>query len=186
MADLVAVAVGLAVAALRGVGEMGLARMLRHLTMPQWRAGQLLPRAALLRIERAITESESHHTGQIRFAVEHALDLQSLLRGESARERAIEVFAALRVWDTAHNNGVLIYLLLADRDVEIVADRGIHERVGTGAWEEVCRDMEAAFRQSRFEAGVLGGIARASRYLETFFPKQASGPNELPDRPVVL
>ncbi|MGH8769306.1 MAG: TPM domain-containing protein, partial [Burkholderiales bacterium] len=114
---------------------MKLARMLRHLTMPQWRAGQVLPRGALLRIENAIAASESRHSGQIRFAVENALDLQSLLRGESARERAVEVFAALRVWDTESNNGVLIYLLLADRDVEIVADRGIHEKVGGRAWE---------------------------------------------------
>lgn len=160
--------------------------MLRHLTMPQWRAGQVLRRGALLRIEHAIAEAESRHSGQIRFAVENALDLHALLRGQSARERAIEVFAALPVWDTEHNNGVLIYLLLADRDVEIVADRGIHERVGSRAWEEVCREMEAAFRQGRFEAGVLDAIARVSRYLETYFPRQAPGPNELPDRPVVL
>ena len=137
-------------------------------------------------IERAIADAEARHSAQIRFAVEHALDLHALLRGESARERAIEVFAALRVWDTEHNNGVLIYLLLADRDVEIVADRGIHKRVSSGAWEEVCREMEAAFRQGRFEAGVLGGIARVSQYLETHFPRQAPGPNELPDRPAVL
>jgi len=182
----VAVAAGLVVVALRGAGEMKLARMLRHLTMPQWRAGQVLSRGALLRIEHAIAASESRHSGQIRFAVENALDLHALLRGESARERAIEVFAALRVWDTEHNNGVLIYLLLADRDVEIVADRGIHKRVGSRAWEEVCREMEAAFRQGRFEAGLLGGIARVSRYLETSFPGQVPGPNELPDRPVVL
>src|SRR5256885_1905064 len=82
-------------------------RWLRHLTMPQWRAGQVLPRGALLRIEHAIAESESLHSGQIRFAVENALDLHALLRGESPRDRAVEVFAALRVWDTEHNNGVL-------------------------------------------------------------------------------
>lgn len=186
MADSVVVAAGLAVAALRGAGEMKLARILRHLTMPQWRAGQVLSRGALLQVERAIAEVESRQSGQIRFAVENALDLHALLRGESARERAIEVFAALRVWDTEHNNGVLIYLLLADRDVEIVADRGIHEKVGSAAWEEVCREMEVAFRQGRIDAGVLGGIARVSRYLETYFPRQAPGPNELPDRPVVL
>ena len=165
---------------------MKIARMLRHLTMPQWRAAQVLPREALLRIERAIAEAESRHSGQIRFAVENALDLHDLVRGESARERAIEVFATLRVWDTADNNGVLIYLLLADHDVEIVADRGIHERVGSHAWEEICREMEAAFREGRFEEGVLGGLARASRLLETHFPRQVPGPNELPDRPVVL
>jgi uncharacterized membrane protein len=186
VADSVVAAAALVEAVLRGAGEMTLARMLRHLTMPQWWAGQVLPRAALSRIEHAIAESESRHSGQIRFAVENALDVHALLRSESARERAIEVFAALRVWDTEHNNGVLIYLLLADRDVEIIADRGIDDRVASHAWDEVCRGMEAAFREGRFEAGVLGGIARVSRYLETYFPRQASGPNELPDRPVVL
>lgn len=92
----------------------------------------------------------------------------------------------MRVWDTERNNGVLVYLLLADHDVEIVADRGIHERVGNRAWEDVCSVMEAEFREGRFEAGVLAGIARVSRYLEEHFPLQARGPNELPDRPVVL
>lgn len=179
-------AAGLVAAVHLGAGEMKTARMLRHLTMPQWRAGRVLPRETLLQFERVIAESESRHSGQIRFAVENALDLQALLRGQSARERAIDVFAALRVWDTEHNNGVLIYLLLADRDVEIVADRGIHRKVGIRAWEEACREMETAFRDGRFEAGVLGGIANVSRHLETHFPRQAPGPNELPDRPVVL
>ena len=165
---------------------MKLARMLRHLTMPQWRARQLLPRGALLRIEHAIAESESRRSGQIRFAVENALDLHALLRGQSARERAIEVFAALRVWDTEHNDGVLIYLLLADRDVEIVADRGIHPKVGGRGWEDICREMEAAFRVGRFEYGVLDGIERVARHLQTHFPRNVPGSNELPDRPVVL
>lgn len=165
---------------------MKIARILRHLMMPQWRAAQVLPREALLRIERAIAESESRHSGQIRFVVENALDPHDLLRGESARERAIEVFAALRVWDTADNNGVLIYLLLADNDVEIVADRGIHERVGGHVWEEACRELETAFHDGRFEAGVLGGIANVARHLEVHFPRTAPGPNELPDRPAVL
>jgi uncharacterized membrane protein YgcG len=184
--DSVAVVAGLVAVVHRGAGEMKLTRLLRHLTMPQWRAGRVLPRESLRQIERAIAAAELRQSGQIRFAVENALDLHALLRGESARERAIDVFAALRVWDTEHNNGVLIYLLLADRDVEIVADRGIHEKVGSQAWEEVCREMEAAFQKGRFEVGVLGGIARVSRYLETYFPGQAPGPNELPDRPVVL
>ena len=165
---------------------MNFTRMFRHLLMPQWRIGHVLPRASLSRIGNAITASESRHSGQIRFAVENALDPHELLRGESARERAIEMFAALRVWDTEHNNGVLIYLLLADRDVEIVADRGIHERVRSHGWEEICREMEAAFREGRFEAGVLAGITRVSRILEMHFPRRADGPNELPDQPIVL
>ena len=104
-------------------------RMVRHLAMPPWRLRQVLPRPAMQAIETAIGASERTHGGQICFAVETALDLGPLARGQGARERALDVFAQLRVWDTEHNNGVLIYLLLADRDVEIVADRGIAVRV---------------------------------------------------------
>jgi uncharacterized membrane protein len=135
-------------------------------------------------IERAIRESEKTHRGQIRFAVEAALDTLPLLRGQTARARAVEVFSHLRVWDTEHNNGVLIYLLLADRDVEILADRGIHGRVSAEAWERVCREMEAAFRAGRFEDGALAGIRAVGALLAQHFP--GAGGHELPDRPVVL
>jgi uncharacterized membrane protein len=135
-------------------------------------------------IERAIRESEKTHRGQIRFAVEATLDTLPLLRGQTARARAVEVFSHLRVWDTEHNNGVLIYLLLADRDVEILADRGIHGRVSAEAWERVCREMEAAFRAGRFEDGALAGIRAVGALLAQHFP--GTGGHELPDRPVVL
>ena len=170
----------------RGAGEMSPSRLLRHLLSPPWRVRGPFPPAALRRIEQAIARSESRHGSQIRFAVEHALDTVSLLRGLSARERALEVFSALKVWDTEHNNGVLIYLLLADRDVEIIADRGIHGRVGSGAWETICREMESAFRAGNLEQGVLNGIERVSSLLETHYPGIQRGQNELPDRPVVL
>jgi uncharacterized membrane protein len=92
----------------------------------------------------------------------------------------------LRVWDTEHNNGVLIYLLLADHDVEIVADRGVHARVGGEGWEKICREMEASFREGKFEAGVLHGIRAVSAHLARHYPAQGKGRNELDDRPVVL
>lgn len=137
-------------------------------------------------IERTIRESEASHGGQIRFAVEPALDFAALVRGQSARQRAIEVFSQLRVWDTEHNNGVLIYLLLADRDVEIIADRGIHSRLGNAGWETICREMEQAFRQGRFEEGVIAGIKAVGGHLEKHFPNRPAGPSELPDRPVII
>ncbi|MBI3529384.1 MAG: TPM domain-containing protein [Betaproteobacteria bacterium] len=165
---------------------MSPARLLRHLMSPHWRVRHSFPPTALARIEQAIAQSETRHGGQIRFAVEHALDTASLLRGLSARERALDVFSALKVWDTEHNNGVLIYLLLADRDVEIIADRGIHGRVGGEGWETICREMESAFRGGNFEQGVLSGIERVSSLLESHYPSDHRGPNELPDRPVVL
>jgi uncharacterized membrane protein len=163
-----------------------LARLFRHLVTPRWQAHRAFGRSALAHIGQAIAHSETRHGGQVRFAVEHALDASSLLRGLSARERSLEVFSALKVWDTEHNNGVLIYLLLADRDVEIVADRGVHGRVGAEAWEHICRDMEHAFREGDFERGVLGGIERISRLLESHYPRALPGANELPDQPVVL
>ena len=153
---------------------------------PHWRVRHSLPPAALARIEQAIAQSETRHGGQIRFAVEHALDTPSLLRGLVARQRALDVFSALKVWDTEHNNGVLIYLLLADRDVEIIADRGIHGRVSAQGWESVCREMEGAFREGDFEQGGLRGIARVSGLLASHFPGSIRGTNEMSDKPVVF
>lgn len=155
-----------------------------HLLMPDWRVRSSFSAAALARIEAAIGLAEQTHTGQIRFAVEAALDLPLLLKGISARERAVETFSALRVWDTEYNNGVLIYLLLADRDVEIVADRGIHNLVGTEKWEQICHAMERRFRDGDFEQGVLAGIEAVSELLAAHFPGQ--GRNELPDAPVLI
>jgi uncharacterized membrane protein len=164
---------------------MSLQRILRHLVTTIWSVKRAFPPGTLDAIERAIRETEAQHNGQIRFAVEHALDLPQLLSGMSARARAIEMFGNLRVWDTEHNNGVLIYLLLADRDVEIIADRGIHARVGEG-WETICREMEQRFQRGEFEAGVIAGIHAVGQHLQRHFGKDRRGPNELPDRPVVL
>lgn len=152
----------------------------------RWAVNRVFPRDALIAIDRAIKESETEHRGEIRFAVEGALHIEPLLRGQTARERAIDVFSQLRIWDTEGNNGVLIYLLLADRDVEIVADRGIHEKVGGQEWERICRNMEAAFRQADYEGGVIGGIREVTRHLAEHFPPVGDDRNELPDKPVVL
>jgi uncharacterized membrane protein len=137
-------------------------------------------------IENAIRATEMRHAGQIRFAGEASLELAPLLAGQTAHQRAIEMFSRLRVWDTEHNNGVLIYLLLADRDVEIVADRGIHVKLGKDVWEAICHEMEAAFRAGHFEAGVLAGIHAVGEHLSRHFPAHSGKPNEMPDSPVVL
>ncbi|HET8759425.1 MAG TPA: TPM domain-containing protein [Nitrospiria bacterium] len=162
------------------------ARVFRHLLNPPWRVRTAFPQRTMRMIEQAIRESEATHNGQIRFAVEAALDIGPLLRNQSARERAIDVFSFLRVWDTEHNNGVLVYLLLADRDVEIVADRGIARHVAGREWERICRDMEAAFREGRFEDGVIEGVRAVSAHLARHHPGTGGRPNELPDVPVVL
>lgn len=163
-----------------------LARILRHLVIPAWRVRRAFPRRVLADIETEIARCETQHAGQIRFAVEAALDFLPLVRGESARERAVEVFSQLRVWDTEQNNGVLIYLLLADHDVEILADRGINARVSPHEWEQVCQAMERAFRDGRFEQGVCEGIRAVGALLARHYPSRGPGANELPDAPVIL
>ena len=165
---------------------MNLTRIVRHWLVTKWHVSQAFPRGAMRAIEAAIMASESTHAGQIRFAVEGGLDGIALIKGQSARERAIEVFSQLRIWDTQHNNGLLIYLLLADRAVEIVADRGIHDKVGSAEWTRICRQMETAFRQSDYEKGVLGGVQAATAVLAEHFPASGSNANELPNKPVIL
>ncbi|NOJ44491.1 TPM domain-containing protein [Bradyrhizobium australiense] len=165
---------------------MSIRRIGRHLLEHRWRLRRIFPPATLARIEQAIKAGEATHSGQVRFVVEGALDGAPLFRNQPARERALDVFSRLRIWDTAHNNGVLIYLLLADRDVEIVADRGINAKVGAAGWEKICGDMETDFRAGDFERGVIKGVEAVSRQLATHFPKGTGGSNELPDAPVVL
>ena len=165
---------------------MNIRRVVRNLFMPPWRVRLVFPARTLRAIETAIHEAETTHAGEIRFAVESGLPLFPLLRGQSARERALEVFSQLMVWDTQLNNGVLIYLLLADRDVEIIADRDAHARVGTEGWEKICREMETLFHQGKFEEGVLGGIRAVSTHLARHYPPQKKDSNELDDRPVVF
>ena len=165
---------------------MNMARIIRHLLQHHWRRRLAFPPATLAKIEQAIKAGEATHAAQLRFVVEGALDGAPLFRDQPARERALDVFSQLRVWDTAQNNGVLIYLLLADRDVEIVADRGIDAKVGHEGWERICREMETDFRAGDFERGVIKGVEAVSRELATHFPKISGGPNELPDAPVVI
>ncbi len=162
-------------------------RIFKHLCCGPWLVHRRLPAAALKRIEAEIAASETLHRGELRFAVEPALPLAALLRNMTPRERAVQVFSQLRVWDTEHNSGVLIYLLLAERDVEIVADRGIHAKVGEAAWHSICKPMEQSFRQREFELGVLEGIGAITALLRQHFPTDENeNPNELPDAPVIL
>jgi len=165
---------------------MRIGRIARHLIEHHWRARRTFTPAVLTSIQAAIKAGEQTHAGQVRFAVEGALDGAPLFRNQPARERAIDIFSQLRIWDTEHNNGVLIYLLLADRVVEIIADRGIDAKVGPEGWAGICRDMEADFADGRFEAGAIRGIEAVSRQLEKYFPLTGPHANELPDQPVVM
>ena len=161
-------------------------RWVKHLFLDDLAVRRAFPRATRGAIRRSIAAQEQRHRGELRFVVEGGLPVLPLLSGRTARERAIEVFSRLRIWDTEDNAGVLVYLLLADRRVEIVADRGIHARVGTAAWDAICGEMQSAFGARRFEAGAILGIEAISDLLAAHFPPGEENPNELPDAPVVL
>ncbi|OUL77850.1 TPM domain-containing protein [Paraburkholderia hospita] len=165
---------------------MDIKRLLRHLFVTSWHVRRAFPPHNLRAIETAVLNSHRAHIGQVRFAVEGALHVSALLEGTSARQRAIEVFSSLRVWDTEHNNGVLIYLLLADHDVEIVADRGVNAKVQRAEWENICRSMEADFRHGRYGAGVIRGVEQITDLLAAHFPASAGKTNELSGKAVLL
>ena len=165
---------------------MDLRRIATHLLTSDRLVRRAFPQGALDAIERAITASEATHAGQIRFVIEGALDGLPLLRGQTARARAVELFSQLGVWDTAHNNGVLVYVLLADHAVEIVVDRGLQAKVGDTAWADICQAMQTAFAGRAFESGATGGVRAATRQLALHFPADSPRPNELPDTPLLL
>ena len=165
---------------------MDFGRVLRHLFALPGAVGRAFRASDMAAIEQAIASGEREHGGEIRFAAEPALDSAALFSGQTARERAIEVFSLLRLWDTDERNGVLIYLLLADRDIEIVADRGVAAKVSAAEWEAICHTMEAGLKRGRYGEAVVTGIQQVSSLLTRHFPRRAGDRNELPDRPVAL
>jgi uncharacterized membrane protein len=161
-------------------------RFFKHMLSSPWQVRRHFSTQSLDAIEKAITASEKTHAGEIRFVVEAGLHPIEVLYKKTPKKRAIELFGRLNIWDTEHNNGVLIYLLLADRDVEIVADRGIHRLVGDAVWDKICHEMELLFRQGKFEAGVLLGITQISAELQLHFPLTGINKNEISNRPLVM
>lgn len=159
------------------------ARIVRHLFAPS--AMRLFPAATMQRIAAAVAEGEAGHQGEVCFAVEAALPLRRLVAGVDARQRAREAFARLRVWDTAGNNGVLVYLLLGDRRIEIVADRALDGRVSPDQWRGVCQLMEERLGAGDAEGAAVQGVAAVSALLARHFPRVDGMPdaNELPDLP---
>lgn len=161
-------------------------RLLRHLATTRWSTRRHFTVEVRKAIERAVRECEAHHAGEIRFVVETAFDLPELWHDLPPRQRALQLFGQLGVWDTAHNNGVMIYVLMADHAVEIVADRGIAARVTQAEWQTVCRQMEQYYREARFGEGSAAGIAGVAALLGRHFPGHGHGAQELPDQPVLL
>jgi uncharacterized membrane protein len=163
---------------------MSFARALRHLFATSFTLRRVFDAKGLQSIERAIAESESKHGGEIRIAIEAALSVPELLRGVRPRDQALRAFAELGVWDTEANNGVLIYILWADHDVEIVADRGFNDRVTHEEWEEVCRQMERLLADGRAVEAVIAGVESAGALIARHYP--TTDRNELSNRPVLL
>lgn len=165
---------------------MNLKRGFKHLLTPPWLAAWRFGPALSAEIGAAVEVAESRQRGELRFVVEGPLPLAELCRGCSARQRAADLFARLGVWDTADNSGILIYVQLVDRRVEILADRGIAARVPQHEWEAICRAMEAAFGSGDYRAGALAAIGRAGELLAEYFPAGEKGANELPNPPLFL
>lgn len=161
-------------------------RFFRHTFSSPWQVNRYFSKRSLNAIERAIEVSEKLHSGEIRFVVESGLHPIEILYKKTPRKRALELFGRLNIWDTEYNNGVLIYLLLADRDVEIVADRGINHLVGDVAWESICHEMEQFFRRGEFEAGILLGVDKISVLLAQHFPLSGQNKNEIANHPIVM
>lgn len=159
-------------------------RLLKHLLTPHWWALRAFPAHVLRQVEGAIKTSEKQHDGELRFAVEAGLPLGFLK--QSTRKRAEALFSQLGVWDTEHNSGVLIYVQLVDRRIEIVADRGIAARVEQSEWQAICRAMESSFKKNNYLEGSLIAIGSITEILARHFPPRGRNPNELPDKPVVL
>ena len=165
---------------------MELQRFARHFAMTPWRARRAFPDATLDAIQQEVALHEKRHRGEVRFVVEGELTTGQLWAGLTARARAIEVFSLFQVWNTEDNIGILVYVLLADHKVEVVADRGIQKKVAAAEWTAIVRAMEERFRSGRFLDGALEGVRATSELLEQHFPAREGEANELPDRPVML
>jgi uncharacterized membrane protein len=165
---------------------MDLSRTLRHLFALRTATRRRFAATALESIDAAIGAAEARTSGEVRFVVETALDFPDLRAGITPRERALQVFSDLHLWNTELRNGVLIYVLMADRDVEIVADRGAARVIAQEDWEGVCRVVESQFRAGQFAAGAVAGVEAVGRLLERHFPAQGRNSDELPNLPLLL
>lgn len=172
-------------------------RLLRHTWLDHTDAARAVPPALAERLRHDVAASEQRHTGEVRICVEGSLPVSYLWRHlrqrvplpELVRQRALMMFSKLRVWDTEHNNGVLIYLLLAERAIELVADRGVMRVVEPTAWHEAVAHLGAAWHDGRFEEGLTQALEEVSAMLVTHFPnsgeRQGPAPHQLPDEPVL-
>ncbi len=163
-----------------------LLRLLKHLFLGPYRYLRYFGGSGLSKLEAAVVASEELHSAQLRLAIDPSMNLISVLRGVSPRERALELFGLLRVWDTQERSGVLVFIQLADGAIEIVADRGLNQRIPSARWEEACQSLKAAFSDRRYLGGVDEAIQEISKVLASEFPPKIGNINELPDRPILV
>jgi len=164
-------------------------RLIRHRWMED--SSRLMDSAAIQRLKQRVAASEAQHSGEVRIYIESGLPNSYLMRPGAirtiTRQRALSQFGKLRVWDTEHNNGVLIYLLLAERTIELVADRGLNQFVTPQQWSAMVAKLGEALREGRYEDGLAQAVDEVSLTLQRHFPMQEGHvrPNELPDQPIL-
>ncbi len=165
-------------------------RALRHLSTTRYSGKKAFPCATLTAIQQTIAEGESLHRAEIRLIVEPSLELSAILAGVSSRQRAHELFSQYQIWDTEENAGILIYIELADHQVEIIADRGIARLVPPADWCAVCKTMTDGFAQGNYHDSVLNGLQQMNTLLHKYFPEgessQSPQANQLPNHPILL
>ena len=164
-----------------------IARLVRHRMRDERNTHRVVGKDAVQRIAQRVAQSEQAHSGQVRVCIESSLPASYVMRDATARDRAVAMFGKLRVWDTEHNNGVLVYVLLVERAIEVVADRGVAARVPQEQWDGIVTRMQSAFSDARFEDGLLRAIDEVTAVLTAHFPREAgqAQANELPDEPVL-
>lgn len=163
-----------------------LKRFFVNLFFPRWKFTKLFPKKSLENIELVIRDSEKRHNGELVFLVEVKFPVPLIMQKITPRQRAIELFSKYKVWDTEFNNGVLIYLLLSEKQIEIVADRGIAKKIPQKEWDSILERMKANFKAGYFEKGVILGIAEITEILATHFPPPSDKANELSDKPIII
>ncbi len=161
-------------------------RQCTHFFISPWKWHKFFSKSALKMIEKTIQQSESQHSGELRFVIESKLTFAQINQNLSSWQRALAVFSNTQVWDTEENSGVLIYLLLAERTVHIIADRGINKQVSQTQWDDIAFMMQQAFQQKDFQQGSLIGIEKITALLIEHFPARINNPNELSNTPIVL
>ncbi len=164
-----------------------LLRGARHLASGPWVVRNHFPSGALDRIEAVVADGEQKHSAEIRIVIEGSLSFSEVVwQNRQPRERALDLFADLHVWDTESNNGILIYLLLADRDVELVADRGANSSLPSGIWDQAVAIVRESCQAGKFESGVVNAVQFLNEALVSAFPAEGRNPDELPNRPAVI